>query len=97
MKQRIENAKLSLPRSIQDLQHMRTTIISFSNRLQAIPYFASLGDEIVVRIDDEKCSDLFVKLQICHVLSSYAAASTFLGVKTGEPPPSKLSCCFSNS
>ena len=51
---------------------MRNTIIGFCNSLQAIPYFASLGNEIVVRIDDEKCSDLFVILQICHVLSSYA-------------------------
>src|SRR5262252_10497569 len=29
MMQRIENAKLRLPRSIQDLQHMRNTIIRF--------------------------------------------------------------------
>jgi hypothetical protein len=60
--QRIEDAKLRLPRSIQDLQHMRNTIICFCNRLQAIPYFASLGNEIVVRIDEEKCSDLFIIL-----------------------------------
>jgi hypothetical protein len=39
----------------------------------------------------------FRACQICHVLSSYAAASIFLGVKTGEPLPSKLSCCFANS
>ena len=30
-----------------------------------------LGNEIVVWIDDEKCSDLFIKLQILRVLSSY--------------------------
>ena len=51
---------------------MRNTTICFCNSLQAIPYLASLGNEIVIRIDDEKCSDLFVKLQIFHVLSSYA-------------------------
>ncbi len=67
--QRIEDAKLSLPRSVQDLQHMRNTIFCFCNNLRAILYFASLGNEIVVRIDDEKCSDLFVKIQIFHVLS----------------------------
>jgi hypothetical protein len=61
MMQHIENAKLRLPRSIQDLQHMRNTIICFCNSLQAIPYFTSLGNEIVVRIDDEKRGDLFVK------------------------------------
>jgi hypothetical protein len=66
-----EDAKLSLARSVQDLQHMRNTIFCFCNNLQAILYFASLGNEIVVRIDDEKCSDLFVKIQIFHVLSSY--------------------------
>ena len=72
--QRIEDAKPRLPRRSQDLQHMRNTVISLCNSLQAIPYFASLGNEIVVRIDDEKCSDLFVKLQICHVFSSYSPA-----------------------
>ena len=72
MMQRIEDAKLRLPRSIQNLQHMWNTTIRFCNSLQAIPYFASLGNEIVIRIDDEKCGDLFVILQICHLLSSYA-------------------------
>jgi hypothetical protein len=60
MMQRIENAKRGLPRSIQDLQHMRNTIIGFCNSLQAIPKFASLENEIVIRIDHKKCSDLFV-------------------------------------
>jgi hypothetical protein len=32
---------------------MRNTLVGFSNTLQAIPYFASFGNEIVVRIDDE--------------------------------------------
>jgi hypothetical protein len=72
MMQRIENAKLRFPRSIQHLQHMRNTIICLSDGPQAVPCFASLRNEIVVRIDDEKCSDLFVELQIFHVLSSYA-------------------------
>jgi len=33
---------------------------------------AMLFNEIVVRIDHEKCSELFVELQICHLLSSHA-------------------------
>src|SRR5262249_2830091 len=70
MMQRIENAKPRLPCSSQDLQHICNTIICLCDRPQAVPYFAFLGYEIVVRIDDEKCSDLFAKLQICHVLSS---------------------------
>jgi hypothetical protein len=54
---------------------MRNTVISLCNSLQAIPYFASLGNEIVVRIDDETCRDLLVKLQMCQVVSSYSPAS----------------------
>src|SRR5713101_3772988 len=78
--QRIENANLRLPRSIQDLKHVRNTIICFCNSLQVIPYFASLGNEVVVRIDHEKRSDLFVKLQVCHVLSSHAFTRSFAHV-----------------
>src|SRR5262249_26957628 len=66
MMQRIEDAKPRLSRRIQNLQHMGNTTICFCDSLQAIPYLASFGNEIVVRIDDEKCSDLFVKLQLCH-------------------------------
>jgi hypothetical protein len=36
----------------------------------------SLGDEIVVRINDQKCSDLFVELQVCHVLPSNPGRET---------------------
>jgi hypothetical protein len=42
-----------LSRGTEDLLHMRKTPVRFSNTLQAIPYFASFGNEIVVRIDDE--------------------------------------------
>src|SRR5262249_23491856 len=45
--ERIEDAKLRLPRRIQDLQHMRNTLVGFSHTLQAIPYFPALGNEIV--------------------------------------------------
>src|SRR5574341_1508537 len=69
----IEDAKLRPSRSIQDFQHMGNTMIRLCNIFNAVPYFASLGNEIVVRVDDEKCGDLFVTLQICHVLSSYAS------------------------
>ena len=43
---------------------MKNTIVGFSDALQVIPYFTSLRNEIVVRIEDEERSDLFVKLQI---------------------------------
>ena len=62
--QRIEDAKPRLPRRMQDLQHMRNTIICVRNSLQAIPYFASLGNEVVVRIDHQKCSDLVVTFDV---------------------------------
>ena len=72
MMQRIENAKSRLPRRIQDSQHIRNTLISFCNSLQAIPYLAPLGNEVVIWIDHQKCSDFFVICQVCHALSSYA-------------------------
>src|SRR5688572_11780618 len=31
--------------------------------LRPIPYFATLGNEVVIRIDHQKCSELFV---VCH-------------------------------
>ena len=66
--QRIEHAKLRLARRIQDLQHMRNAIIFFCHISDAIPYLAPLGNAFVVRIDDEKGSDLLVTLRTCHVL-----------------------------
>ena len=63
MMQRIEDTKLRLSRSIQDLHHMRNTLIRFCDGLHAVPYFATFGNEIVIGIDDEKCSDLFVKFR----------------------------------
>jgi hypothetical protein len=69
--QRIENADVRLSRGIENLHHMRNALVGFSNTLQAIPYFAALGNKIVVRIHHEKCGDLLIKLQICQVVSSY--------------------------
>src|SRR5437762_14331329 len=68
--QRIENAKLGLPRGIEDLQHIRNTVVRFGNALQAIPYFASLRNEVVIWIDRQKCSEFLV---ICHF--RYAASN----------------------
>lgn len=42
---------------------MRHTAISFGNGLKAVPYLAALGKEIVIRIDEQKCSELLV---VCH-------------------------------
>jgi len=34
------------------LDHMRNTLVGFSNAFYAIPYFAAVGNEVVIRIDD---------------------------------------------
>ena len=67
--QRIEDAKLRLPRGIEDLLHMRNAVIRFRNGPDAVPYFTSLGNEIVIRIDHEKCGDLLVIGHFCHAAS----------------------------
>jgi hypothetical protein len=63
MMQRVENSKPCFPRRIQDLQHIRNTVICFRNSFEAIPYFAFVGNKIVIGIDDEKRSDLSVELK----------------------------------
>src|SRR6185369_934952 len=50
--QRIENMKFRRARRIQDLEHIGNTIIRFGHSLQVRPEFASLGNEIVIRIDN---------------------------------------------
>jgi hypothetical protein len=42
---------------------MRNTVVGFSNTLQAIPYFASLGNEVVIGVDHNKCSEHLVILR----------------------------------
>src|SRR4029453_1449720 len=69
MMQRIEDAKPRLPRRMQNLQHMRNTTIRFCDSLQAIPCLAALGNEIVIRIDHQKCSELLVVWHVHHGLS----------------------------
>ena len=39
---------------------MRNAAIRFCNSPNAVPYLASLGNEVVIRIDHQKCSDLLV-------------------------------------
>lgn len=66
----IEQTKPRLPRGIQGLQHMRNTVIRFCNASNSVPYLAPLGDEIVVRIDQNNCGDLFVICYFFHVSSN---------------------------
>src|SRR5215469_9091560 len=66
--QRIKNTNPRLPGSSHDIQHVRNAVICFCDILDAIPYFASLGNEIVVWIDDDKRRVLFFKVPLCHAL-----------------------------
>jgi hypothetical protein len=49
---------------------MGNAVIRFGNSANALPKFAALGNEVVIWIDHEKCSDLFVvfPLRLGHVL-----------------------------
>jgi hypothetical protein len=67
--QRIEDPKPRLPHCVQDLQHMRDAVIRFCNSPNAAPYFAAFGNEIVIRIDHQKRSDLSAVRQVRHGLA----------------------------
>src|SRR5262245_23618058 len=58
MMQCVEDPKLRVPRGIQDLQHMGNAVVRFGDGANAPPYLAALGNEVVVRIDHQKCSGL---------------------------------------
>src|SRR5262249_13535806 len=81
MMRHIEDAKLRLARGVQHLQHMRNAVIGFGDGANAVPYLASLGDEVVVRIDHQKASELPFVCSFCHERTccgfpkSYRAAS----------------------
>src|SRR5262249_6286027 len=62
----IEDAQSRAPRRVQDLQHMRDAVVGFGNLLYAIPELSALGDEVVVRVDHEKCGDRLLVRQCAH-------------------------------
>jgi hypothetical protein len=53
----IENPHSCFSCSCQKLQHMRDAIISFGHAFDPVPYFATFGDEIVVRIDQQEAGN----------------------------------------
>src|SRR5262249_44962775 len=65
---RIEDRQSRFPCRSQDLQHMRNTLISFCHSFNAIPQLAPFGYEVIVRIDHQKCSELFFVCQTFHGL-----------------------------
>src|SRR5215469_3866724 len=48
MMQRIEDGQFRFSRGIQHIQHVRNTTIRLCHRLQSMPYFAALGNEVVI-------------------------------------------------
>src|SRR5215475_8628114 len=62
----IEDAKLRCARGIQDLQHVGNAIVCFSDSFDQGPELAALGNEVVVRIDHQKGSELPFVCSFCH-------------------------------
>src|SRR5215469_7716866 len=60
MMHRIEDTKLGCARGIQDLHHVGNAAVCFSDRLDAGPDLAALGNEVVVRIDHQEGTDALV-------------------------------------
>ena len=67
----VEGMKLRPARRVQNFEHIWNAMVYFGDCLHAIPEFTALGNEVVVRIDDDKCSRLFVERQICHGWSPF--------------------------
>src|SRR5271166_2514522 len=55
--QRVENPDIGRAGGVEDLAHVRDTLVGFGDGLQAVPNFAALGNEIVVRIDHEEAGE----------------------------------------
>jgi hypothetical protein len=66
----IEDPELSLPRCIQNFEHVRNAIVRFSHGLNAWPDLATFRDEIIVRVDHQKACDCSVIGNIGHEHSS---------------------------
>jgi hypothetical protein len=71
--QRIEDAKSGFAGRVENLGHMGNTIVRFCNGLQAIPYLAAVGNEIVVRVNHQDASELLLVCHLCHGLSQIEA------------------------
>ncbi len=51
---RVENPDTGFSRRFKNLLHMRNTLVPFGDALYAIPDLAALGNEVVIRIDQDK-------------------------------------------
>src|SRR5262245_25829039 len=70
---------------------MRNAIIRFCNSSNAVPYLASLGNEVVIRIDHEKCSDRLFIRYFCHAATGAMRSpkSTCGSYQDGAASPSR--------
>src|SRR5215471_18665791 len=71
MMHRVKHTKPGLPRRIQDVQHVRNTVVRFGNALHAGPYLTPLGKEVVIRIDYQERRKVPLVRQPFHGLLSY--------------------------
>src|SRR5215813_10085910 len=74
MVHRVEDAEPSLPCGGHELKHMRDAMRCCRNVLDAVPYFAAFGDEIVVRVNHEERRVLVGEAQGSHVPFSWVLA-----------------------
>jgi hypothetical protein len=47
----VEDPQRRFARGMQNFKHVGNAVVSFGNRLDARPYLASIGNEVVVGID----------------------------------------------
>jgi hypothetical protein len=53
----VQDLNAGVSRRLEDLDHVRHAPVGCGNPLEAVPYFAALGDEVVVRIDHHEAGD----------------------------------------
>src|SRR5215471_17593048 len=63
---RVEDPELRLPCRIEDLYHMWNTVIRFCDSLDARPNLPAFGNEVVMRIDHQKCGDALLVCRGIH-------------------------------
>jgi hypothetical protein len=64
---RVENPDTGFSSRFKNLRHMRNTLVALGDALYAIPYFAALGNEVVIGIDYDKSGDLFLIGELWHL------------------------------
>jgi hypothetical protein len=71
MMQRVEDSNACSSRGVEDVQHVRDARVGLSDTLQAIPYLSTVGNKVVVRIDNHKACDVLLIRHIGHAFLRY--------------------------